>query len=221
MVQNDIEIDPQDMGERPGARQVNREKRLSEIIRASIKVFADEGYAGFSMRKVAAAAGVRLNTVQHYFGDLKSLLLATIAAAMQTYDDRYRQLALNRQMLPQDRLEVLLDDIFAEIRKPEVGAFFFEVWALARHDPAVAALLETAYAAYRGTFAGIAREIKPSLTEMEAEVIGAMMGSWTEGLLVMWRYGGPGAPTMGAIGLRMKVVCKSLFGAASRAAAKP
>jgi AcrR family transcriptional regulator len=34
------------------------------------------------LRKVAAAAGVRLNTVQHRFGDLESLVLATVESML-------------------------------------------------------------------------------------------------------------------------------------------
>ena len=55
-------------------RAEQSERKRAAILKASKEVLA-QGYAEFSLRKVAAAAGVRLSTVQHHFGDLESLIL--------------------------------------------------------------------------------------------------------------------------------------------------
>lgn len=200
------------MARAPGARQLQSEKRVADILAASLKVFAEGGYAGFSMRKVAAVAGVRLNTVQHHFGDLKTLLLATIRVKLGEYVVRYRALALSDQLPARHRLEAALDDAFAAIRDPEVTAFFFETWALAQHDQAVKELVTKIYTDYCDAYALLAREIKPSLSLAEAAVIGAMIASLTDGFLVISQYGMAESNPFSAVSVRMKAVCVALFG---------
>ena len=208
---NDIAIE-NDEAQPLGQRQIQREKRTAEIIEASLRVFAEEGHAGYSLRKVAAAAGVRLNTVQHHFGDLNSLLVATVRAKMGDYVARYREMALVDQIPPRDRFEAALDDIFMEIRKPEVRKFFFELWTLARHDKAIGELVNDAYTGYVESLAGLAIGIQPDLSPVEAKVLGTMIAAWTEGLVVIADYGDPGKRSFGAVVVRMKAACLSLFG---------
>src|SRR6516165_2246661 len=74
-----------------GIRAVQSERRRADILKASAEVLT-QGYADFSLRKVAAAAGVRLNTVQHHFGDLESLVLATIESMLGEFLVRIRLL---------------------------------------------------------------------------------------------------------------------------------
>ena len=54
-------------------RAEQSERKRAAILKASKEVLA-QGYAEFRCA-VAAAAGVRLSTVQHHFGDLESLIL--------------------------------------------------------------------------------------------------------------------------------------------------
>ena len=199
-----------------GQRQIQNEKRVAEIIAASLHVFAEGGRAGFSMRKVAAVAGVRLNTVQHHFGDLRALLLAMIRAELGKYVVRYQAVAHDEQLPARDRLEAVLDDAFAAIREPEVCAFFFETWALAQDDSAVGELVTKIYTDYCDTYALLARGIEPSLSGSEAAVIGRMIGSMADGFLVVSRFGMPESPPFSAVAVRVKAACLSLFGAAGR-----
>lgn len=194
----------------PGAREMHRARRTEEILSASMRVLGEGGYASFSMRKVAAAAGVRLNTVQHFYGDLRTLLLATVRAKVSIYVDRYSIIAADERLPARDRLEAVFDDVFAEVRKPEVTAFFLEAWALGAQDASLEAVLKEIYLSYFSMLAGMVRQIKPELSEADSHVISALLGSVTEGALVYCRFGNNGEVPLGVIMVRMKALCMSL-----------
>jgi AcrR family transcriptional regulator len=200
-----------DLVRQPGQRQVNRERRLAEILGASLQVFAAEGYAGYSLRKVAALADIRLNTIQHHFGDLNSLLLATIRTMMDGYVEQYSKLAAAETLSPRDRLLNMLDEIFGESTKPEVRKFFFEMWTFANHDPAGAILVEKAYSGYLGAIADLVRGVEPELAPFEARVFASMIASWSEGLVVLAEYGRADDELLSKVVSLMKTQCLSLF----------
>ncbi len=192
-----------------GRRAVQSERRRSDILKASRDVLA-QGYADFSLRKVAAAAGVRLNTVQHHFGDLESLVLATVESMVGELLSRFSRLAEGEHASPTDDLLVLLDEAWMAIRDVHVRTFYFEVWAMARHQPMVAKLVRRRYADYLGFVAAIARRLNPGLTDTESRTLATLISSWTEGALVMAHWSGPEMLSLSLVGLRMKAACLSL-----------
>jgi AcrR family transcriptional regulator len=198
-----------------GAREANRQRRLQEILSASWSVFAAEGHAGFSMRKVAQAVGLRLNNVQHYFGDINTLLLETIQAGLSTYITRYRELAADQGLSPLQRLDAVLEDILRDASDPVVGGLFLEVWALARHDDGVAQLVKQTYTDYIDTLALLAAEVRPELTPHEARATGAMIATVTEGMIVVVASGAVTPAATKRLRASARVACGSLFGTAT------
>jgi AcrR family transcriptional regulator len=197
-----------------GAREANRQRRLQEILSASWSVFAAEGHAGFSMRKVAQAVGLRLNNVQHYFGDLDTLLLETIQAGLSNYTTRYREVAADTRRSPSERLDAVLEDVLRDASDPMVGGIFVEVWALARHDAGVAQLVKNTYAHYIETLALLAAEVRPDLTPSEARATGAVIASVTEGMLVIVTSGALNPAAINRLSASARTACGSLFGTA-------
>lgn len=195
------------------SRAVQSEHRRTEILRASKEVLA-QGYAGFSLRKVATTAGVRLNTVQHHFNDLESLIHATIESLVGGFMRRSRQLAEGQYDSPTDDLMVFLDDAWVWIRDANVRNLYFEVWAMARHHPSVVAMIQRIYSEYVGALALILRRINPRLTEVDACGKATLISCWTEGAIVMAHWWTPGTPSLGLLAIRMKSACLALADAA-------
>jgi len=192
-----------------GVRALQSERRRADILKASKEVLA-QGYADFSMRKVAIAAGVRLNTVQHHFGDLESLILATIAFSAEDFMRRSAQLAEGQYESPTDDLKVFLDDAWSLVRDDNVRNLYFEVWAMARHRPVVAEWVKRTYSEYIQALAPILRRINPNLTEAEANTTATLISCLTEGAIVMAHWGNQDAPSLGLLGVRMKTACLAL-----------
>src|SRR5579864_9231337 len=74
-------------------RRGNRTTRVPEILDVAINVFAAAGYVGFTQRRIANEAGIRLNTLQHYFGTREELLRSAIQELARRYIAEYRELA--------------------------------------------------------------------------------------------------------------------------------
>lgn len=61
-------------GRRPG-----RPDTKQAIVEAAAELFADQGFAGATLRSIGARAGVDAALVHHYFGSKRELFLATVA----------------------------------------------------------------------------------------------------------------------------------------------
>ena len=197
-----------------GGRALQSERRRSNIVRAARDVLA-QGYADFSLRKVAAAAGVRLNTVQHHFGDLESLVLATVESVIGDLLLRFSRLAEGEHESPTDDLLALIDGIWAAVTDIQVRTIYFEVWAMARYHPAIADLIRRRYADYQGFVAAIAHRLNPGLGETEASTLATLIASWTEGALVMTHWADPDLSSLSVVSVRMKAACLTLLATAA------
>lgn len=192
-----------------GVRAERSERRRADILKASADVLM-QGYADFSLRKVAAAAGVRLNTVQHHFGDLDSLVVATIELILGDFLPRMAQLEAGMYDSPRDDLMVLLDEAWLAIRDPNVRTFSIELWAMGLHRPSIGALVREMYVRYRASVAKIVHRINPDLTETEAQALAMLICSWTEGALLMAHWNEPNSHSLSFVGLRMKAACLAM-----------
>jgi len=194
-----------------GIRAVQSERRRREILKASGEVLS-QGFADFSLRKVAAAADVRLNTVQHHFKDLDSLLYATLEFVGRELLARFEELGQGQNEDPVDDLVVFLDEAWIALRKTEVRNFFFELWAMALHRPAIEEMTKRMYGEYRASLAAIIRRVKPALSDAETNVLATLIASWAEGALVMAHWGGEGMPSQSLLSIRMKSASLALLG---------
>ena len=64
--------------------------RREQIVRATIRCLARDGYAGLTMKRVAAAAGLSQGILHYYFADKRAILAA---AALRVTADLDRRVA--------------------------------------------------------------------------------------------------------------------------------
>jgi AcrR family transcriptional regulator len=69
----------------------NAEETRRRILEAASQLFAKHGYEGTSVRQIAAAAGVSLGMIRHYFGSKDGLYDACIAQAFEIYAELGRR----------------------------------------------------------------------------------------------------------------------------------
>lgn len=190
----------------------NKTTRVPEILEVAIRVFAREGNAGFIQRRVAADAGVRLSTLQHYFGSRESLLQSTIEEMGKRYLERFWLLANDALRTPEARLETLLDETFAVLTGPDnvISPFALEVWCLAEHQASVRDLMEKISGEFQEVFSKLVAEINPALARDECRLRGALIYSHWQGLIVFLRRSGRNAPDAAAFRTATKVVWKVL-----------
>jgi AcrR family transcriptional regulator len=175
-------------------------------------VFASEGNVGFTQRRVAAAAQIRLGTLQHYFGSRDALLLATIEEVAQRYLAQYRSLSQDPALSPGARLEAVLDDVFDALTDANnvVSPFAFECWCLAEHQPAVRDLMTKVSKDFQALFSDLVAQINGVLSVDECRLRGALLYSHWEGLIVFLRRSSATGFDVTAFRMATKVVWKAI-----------
>jgi AcrR family transcriptional regulator len=144
--------------------------RRAAIVHATIRCLARDGYAGLTMKRVAAEAGVSPGILHYYFRDKRAIL----ARAAQTVTaDLDRRVAIEARSArdARGRLRALLRaclEVATETR--DFWTVFIELWGEALHDRELARLNRRAYArarrflaasVARGTADGAFRRVGP------------------------------------------------------------
>lgn len=186
------------------------QQRTVAVLDAAIAVLIEEGYAGFSLRRIADRVGIRLSNVQYYFQTKESLLEAILA---REFDRSLAILAgLSPDLTPRARLETIIDYVLADQENPASCAIFWELWALAPREPAVAAIMDHYYGRFIGYAAAEVRALSPGIGEDVALRRANVMVSMMEGASLLR---GAGKPRQGdpALAADIKALCLSLAGA--------
>jgi AcrR family transcriptional regulator len=163
--------------------------RSAAILDAATAVLVEEGAAQLSTRRIAARAGVHPGNVQYYYRTkadiVRALLQRYLAASVRDIEAR---LAASGGS-PAARLQATLDGILDDQADGAGCRMFWEIWALAARDAAVARATAEFYARYRRGVADALRAVTPRLTPLRAERRAALLVAMLEGLTV-WRFGG-------------------------------
>ena len=155
--------------------------RVQSILDAATAILIADGYAGFSARKVAARAGVRLGHLQYYFPTkqdvVRALLDRYLARATASVAER-----VAAAPTASGRLDALLDVVLADQRDAETSRFFWELWALAARDAAVADAMQAFYRGYWLKVVAAMLDVEPGLGRARAERRAALLVATLEGL---------------------------------------
>ncbi len=128
------------------------EDRRREVIEAVSALIAEHGIEGTSMRQLAQAAGLSTGTINHYFRNKRSLVIAAMDAvyALPADWDRYRDLPAP------DQLRRMVDTFVLESpRRRQWWKFWLEYMAHAGRDPELRARHEDRYTRQRRFYARI------------------------------------------------------------------
>lgn len=127
----------------------DREAKRKELLRAGIKVIADLGYAGASLRKVAKEAGHTTGAITYYFEDKEAMVRAIIEHMFDEFDEMLELGDEITDMRKRFRRWIELNS------DSDAWLASFQLLARARHEPAFAAIYQQRYQGYRDRLAGI------------------------------------------------------------------
>ena len=116
----------------------------ARILDAAITVLAREGATGFTLRAVAAEAGVLYGNLTHHYATRDWLLEAMLDALVAGYRDEFMMrvaAAGNGETTVRDLVRWLLEDAV----QPGTAAPFLQLWAMAAHMPEMAAGMARLY----------------------------------------------------------------------------
>jgi len=140
--------------------------KASEIVRHAKLVLVDQGADGFSIRKVAHAAGMSLGHLQHYFPTKSDLLNAMVKSLMKSFY-RYFKHEVEPVPNPLDRLVASAEFILDQGPDERMVPLLREFWSMATRDAAIADSLSDFYAQCQRFVAEMLTEASPELDSIE------------------------------------------------------
>lgn len=167
-------------------------ERQIEILEIARHVFAQGGYAEFTMRKIAAAANMHLKSIQYHFSTKQELLSSMFSYVFfRYYIDGYDKIFAEKHLEnPRERLVAALDFLLRDIAKNEFTArYYFELYALSMRDAEVEQLVNRMYYYYRGRFKDLILSMNPTLEAEAAADRATIIASITEGMCLFLSRG--------------------------------
>jgi TetR/AcrR family transcriptional regulator, transcriptional repressor of aconitase len=176
-----------DLRAKPGERAKrgrpigDREAKSGELIEAARYVIAREGYAGASLRKVAARAGCSTGAVTYYFANKQAMVVTVTEALFDEFDEWLSDQA------SQIDIRAIFDRMirWTASRKGDAWLVAFQLLVHAASDPPLAAVIQKRYAQFRHTLTsllesgqaqGVIRGDLPA--DLLADQISAMGDGW-------------------------------------------
>jgi AcrR family transcriptional regulator len=161
------------------------------ILRAATNELIEHGYAQFSLRGVAAAAGMSLSTLQYHFKSFDELLAATMKCLLDSYLDG-AEAALNQpSKRPQDPLANLITYSLQQVKSPRLTVATTESWALAHRNALARETMQVGYKRYLALFVAAIKPLNPRLSEAQLRSRAALIGAQIDGLLLYTFEGAP------------------------------
>lgn len=109
--------------------------RREQIVRATIRCLAREGYTRLTMKKVAREAGVSQGILHYYFADKRAMLAATLEAVTRDLDRRVAAAQSRTGGDTRARLRALVRACLeVAVSRPEFWVVFVEFWGEMLHD---------------------------------------------------------------------------------------
>lgn len=166
------------------SREDSRAQKINHILSVSTSLFAAEGLAGVSMRRVAADAGVTLSTLQHYFGNRQNLVDLTINALLDIYIADFTAISRDTATPARERFENIIDGLLGAVESPLFEAFYAHLWAAAAQDSNILEHIRGEYAGYFEALAGIVGQMRPDWPVERATATAIAIATHIDGLLV-------------------------------------
>lgn len=167
------------------------QRRVLSIVAAAENVLIEEGYHNFSLRKVAAAAGIKLGNLQYYFPTKDELVKTMLDQVIQVYLDDLVELSESSGDDPKTLFKNVLKHVFYDLNNKKTTVFFPEVWSLSNHETHMTQYLDSMYGQYRKQLDEIILRINPRLTRAQAQRISLFICSSHEGHTMFIGYRKP------------------------------
>jgi len=174
-------------------------ERIETILDAAQRVFVADGYARFTMRRIAAAAGISVGNLSYYYATKQDLVADLLDWVIAPYLAQFEALREIEGATPEAQLREVLSVVVNDLATRETTLFFPELWALANRDRHAARQMEGMYDRYRGVVAELAGLVNPSLSVERARELALFITSAIEGLTVFVGHRRPHADDMPAM----------------------
>src|SRR5207302_7545468 len=121
-------------------------RRREQIVRATIRCLARDGYSGLTMKRVAREAGVSQGILHYYFTDKRAILVAALGTVTTGLDRRVAAAQSRGARDPRARLLALVGACLRlAVEEREFWIVFVEFWGEMMHDRRLRAINAALY----------------------------------------------------------------------------
>ncbi len=158
----------------------------ARIVLAARELLMNEGYAQFSMRNVAARAGVHLANVQYYFKTREDLVRALLEETGARYRASYDELNARAPADRAARFEAVIDFNLKDIATWETRRYFIQLWALLTTlDGNSGSLMNDLYAIDIQQLSECIADLVPDVATEEIRRRASLLAALIEGMVVV------------------------------------
>jgi len=208
--------DQQKAPSRPGTGVRDRGRQtVEDILDASVRLVIEEGYAGLSLRRVAERAEIRLSNLQYYFPNREGLLEAVMSREFVQRSAEFEAAIGRSQLKPKGRLLATIDFVLKDQDSAESCVLFWELWAMAVREPAVAAVMDAFYARYVDVFARLVEDLNPDLGRAVVRRRAAAIVALLEGASVLRGTRGAARAAQPGLEQQIRESCLAICGQAA------
>lgn len=139
--------------------------KLLDILNAAQNLLIEEGYAGLSMRKIAARSNMTVGNLTYYFKSKQDLVHILLITALQGYVDHFDDIMGDASLSPEEQFGAGMEYLMVDLTTRETTCFFPELWAMANHDPVVNKEVEDLYILEQAFIGKLVMKLRPDLGE--------------------------------------------------------
>ena len=163
--------------------------RVDEIIQTTKKILVNDGLADLSTRRVARELGISIGNLHYYFSTKNDLLQAVIEDVIRGYDEEFEREAKLFPNAPRKRIEAFVRYLIADTKKPEVRAFFYQLWAMSVQNNFAAELRDRAYNRFTNMMLEMLVPLYPDTSIDELKSLAMVIATPIEGMHVTFGLG--------------------------------
>ena len=158
----------------------------ARIVLAARELLMTEGYAQFSMRNVAARAGLHLANVQYYYKTREALVKALLDDTGERYRSSYEELRAKGPTDREARFRAVVEFNLEDIATSETRRYFIQLWALLTEiDGRAGHLMNDLYAIDIQQLSDCIADLVPDTDAAEVRRRASILAAMIEGMVVV------------------------------------
>ena len=158
----------------------------ARIVLAARELLMTQGYAQFSMRNVAARAGLHLANVQYYYKTREDLVKALLDDTGERYRTSYEELRARGPTDREARFKAIVEFNLKDIATSETRRYFIQLWALLTEiDGRAGHLMNDLYAIDIQQLSDCIAELVPDTDAAEVRRRASILAAMIEGMVVV------------------------------------
>ncbi len=182
---------------RPGTYSRGAET-VDAILKAALEVLIEEGAGAFTIRRIAAACGMKVGNVSYHFPKKEMLVQVLLDDLLASYDKTLDRRVRQPGLSAEERLRLIILICLEDIAGKRTTRLFTELWALANQSEFIADRVRAFYLSVHGVIGEVVAELNPALSPDEVHTVALYISACMEGATPFLGYQKPWADKMPA-----------------------